>query len=157
SAFCPSGKCQRPPSCQGTGPGIDDCGDGGSGNQSCCTTLLVKGGTFKRSYDALVDVDDSHPATVSSFRFDKYEVTIGRFRQFVAAWVGGWRPGKGDGRHAHLNGGSGLLDSSQSTVTYESGWDSSWNATIAATKNNWDVALACDARASWSHDAGTHE
>ena len=29
------------------------------------------------------------PATVSDFRLDKYDVTVGRFRQFVKAWNGG--------------------------------------------------------------------
>jgi formylglycine-generating enzyme required for sulfatase activity len=117
----------------------------------------VPGGTFKRSYDALVDVDDSHPATVSGFRLDKYEVTIGRFRRFVTAWVGGWRPGQGDGKHAHLNDGKGLVDAYHSPPMYESGWDTSWNGSIAATKEDWNSALACDAFASWTSDMGSHE
>jgi hypothetical protein len=38
---------------------------------------------------------------------DKYLVTVGRFRQFVAAWSngGGWTPDAGSGTHAYLPGG----------------------------------------------------
>ncbi len=50
------------------------------------------------------------PASVSGFRLDKYQVTVGRFRQFVAASVAGWRPAAGSGKHAHLNGGQGLAE-----------------------------------------------
>jgi sulfatase modifying factor 1 len=48
------------------------------------------------------------PAKVSTLRLDKYEVTVGRFRKFVDAWVGGWRPMAGEGKHAHLNGATTL-------------------------------------------------
>ncbi|MEP6652143.1 MAG: hypothetical protein ABJA82_02230 [Myxococcales bacterium] len=69
------------------------------------------------------------PATLSAFRFDKYLVTVGRFRQFVNAWNGGYRPGAGAGKHRHLNGGQGLRNSAGSG--YEAGWDAvSWNDTM---------------------------
>jgi len=47
---------------------------------------------------------------VGDFKLDKYEVTVGRFRQFVAAWNGGagYTPPAGSGKHTHLNGGNGL-------------------------------------------------
>jgi formylglycine-generating enzyme required for sulfatase activity len=65
----------------------------------------VTGGTFYRSNDA-----DSE-ATIAGFRLDKYEVTVGRFRNFVDAVVSGWRPAAGAGKHTHLNGGQGLTNS----------------------------------------------
>jgi formylglycine-generating enzyme required for sulfatase activity len=34
----------------------------------------------------------SFPATLSDFRLDRYEISVGRFRQFVAAVEAGWRP-----------------------------------------------------------------
>src|SRR5580700_4095697 len=71
--------------------GVSSCGAG----ESCCTSLNVVGGTFLRSYDGATFTDASHPATVSTFRLDKYEVTVGRFRRFVEAVVAGWGPPNG--------------------------------------------------------------
>lgn len=45
----------------------------------------VPGGMFLRSYDGLTYTNTSYPATVSGFTLDKYEVTVARFRVFVAA------------------------------------------------------------------------
>jgi len=62
----------------------NNCGN--NGDDSCCNSLLVPGGSYFRSYDLAGDSisgDTSYPATVSSFRLDKYEVTVGRFRAFV--------------------------------------------------------------------------
>jgi formylglycine-generating enzyme required for sulfatase activity len=91
--------------------------------------MLVTGGTFLRSYDGVTTSgsDTTHPATVSDFRFDKYEVTVGRFRRFKTAWDGGWRPAAGAGKHTHLNRGNGLKDTSR-TSTYEIGWDAAWSS-----------------------------
>jgi formylglycine-generating enzyme required for sulfatase activity len=67
----------------------------------------VEGGPFHRSYDGVTTNPDyssrSYPATVTDFRLDKYEVTVGRFRKFKAAWDAGWRPSAGAGKHEHLN------------------------------------------------------
>src|SRR5687768_983846 len=57
-------------SCNGLPDGCD--------NESCCTSLLVPGGSFFRSYDGVYYTDRSYPATVSDFRLDKYEVTRAR-------------------------------------------------------------------------------
>ena len=53
------------------------------------------------------------PATLSAFRLDKYEVTVGRFRRFVSAWNhgAGYVPPVGSGKHSHLNAGLGLANS----------------------------------------------
>jgi hypothetical protein len=61
---------------------------GPSGNDDCCTSLLVPGGTFYRSYDGVDFTDKSYPATVADFYLDKYEITVGRFRAFVNAGMG---------------------------------------------------------------------
>jgi formylglycine-generating enzyme required for sulfatase activity len=96
-------------------------------NENCCTSLLVTGGTFFRDYDGVSDgyTSKNQTATVSDFRLDRFEITIGRFRKFIEAWDGGYRPAPGAGKHAYLNGGNGLA-----VVTdggYESGWDPAWN------------------------------
>ena len=64
---------------------------GRSANATCCESPVVTGGTFYRGYDVGADnafTNMSYPATVSTFRLDKYEITVGRFRQFVAAGMG---------------------------------------------------------------------
>jgi formylglycine-generating enzyme required for sulfatase activity len=69
---------------------------------------------------------------VSGFRLDKYDVTVGRFNQFVTAWNhgNGWMPPAGSGKHTHLNGGLGLANSG-SNGTYEPGWLTSDNGNIS--------------------------
>lgn len=102
SELCFSGLCMPPPSCGGGGP-LLTC----AGGESCCTSPLVTGGTFKRSYDGVSFTDGSYVATVSDFRLDKFEISVGRFRRFIKATVDGWKPMPGSGKHAHLNGGKG--------------------------------------------------
>jgi sulfatase modifying factor 1 len=125
------------PSCQAGGPGLTNCGPGGSGTESCCTSLEVEGGTYYRTFTAVADggaTGLADPATVSGFRLDKYDVTVGRFRQYVNYLVdGGSPPADGSGKHAHLNGGRGLVNgATDAGVAYETGWDAlSWNPQIA--------------------------
>ena len=140
-------------SCSTSGDGLTNCGP--IGNESCCTSLLVSGGTFHRSYDGVTYTHASNPATVSDFKLDKYEITVGRFRQFVAAWDAGWRPAQGDGKHSHLNGGKGLADSAN-TGTYEQGWDTAWTTNLATGKSAWDTTLSGE-NATWTSAAGTNE
>jgi formylglycine-generating enzyme required for sulfatase activity len=70
------------PSCEGL---LATCGP--QGDINCCTSLLVQGGTFRRGYswDDNGGFDSESPATVSDFRLDKYEITVGRFRKFLEA------------------------------------------------------------------------
>lgn len=148
------GATNVPPSCQTSGPGLDDCGPK---SESCCTSLPVPGGTFFRSYDDVTFTDQSYPATVSAFRLDKYEITVGRFRKFVAVWDKGWRPAQGDGKHAYVNGGKGLADSSN-PGSYETGWTKTWSANLATTSGGWDTNLQCDAKyQTWTPGVTTHE
>jgi formylglycine-generating enzyme required for sulfatase activity len=92
---------------------------------------------------------------------DKYLVTVGRFRQFVNAVFlpdggTGWRPSDGAGKHAHLNGGLGLVDvaSLDAGTVYEPGWLSSDNASIAPSDNN----LKCiSTYATWTSAPSSQE
>ena len=113
---CSSGSCVM--SC--APPGGDGMTNCGSSSESCCTSLEVAGGTYYRTYDTLGEAppdggwtDEADQATVSGLRLDKYLVTVGRFRQFVAAWAGGtgYLPPAASGKHAHLNAGQGLMNS----------------------------------------------
>src|SRR5262249_1944612 len=65
---------EMPPSCRGLAA---TCGADGA--QSCCASALVPGGMFLRGYDGVTYADGTNPATVSDFRLDTYEITVGRF------------------------------------------------------------------------------
>ncbi|HLK41312.1 MAG TPA: SUMF1/EgtB/PvdO family nonheme iron enzyme [Polyangiaceae bacterium] len=147
-------------SCGTSGPGRTNCG---GGSESCCTTLAVPGGTFYQSYQSVFDnttdggysivrLDASTQgasATISGFRLDKYEVTVGRFRSFVNAWNGGagWLPPAGSGKHTHLNGGAGLL--------LEPGWVATDDANVAPTAANF--ANCGNYTPTWTSSAGANE
>ncbi|CAN5924997.1 hypothetical protein BH11MYX4_BH11MYX4_01250 [soil metagenome] len=144
-ADAPASVSVAAPSCEAGGAGLTNCGDG---SESCCTNHpVVTGGTFDRTYintgSGPTAKDD--PATVASFRLDRYEVTVGRFRQFVSAWKVGWTPPSGSGKHIHLNGGKGL-EASGSRGTYEPGWNITDGAKISPT----DADLAHDNYATWT-------
>jgi sulfatase modifying factor 1 len=155
-----------PPSCLTGAPGTDTCGPGGTGTESCCTSLEVPAGTFDRtySYDGGVATGLGDPASVSGFRLDKYLVTVARLRQYVAYLAGGGSPpANGSGKHTHLNGGQGLASAGH-PGTFESGWDAAdWNATIptgAAAIGLWNANLttAClTTTLTWTPTAGNDE
>jgi sulfatase modifying factor 1 len=138
------------PSCGAGGPGMTNCGPS---EESCCTSLEVMGGTYFRTYtnDGSGPTGEADPAAIGSFRLDKYVVTVGRFRQFVAAWNGGWMPAAGSGKHTYLNGGNGL---NANGGGYEPGWVADDDINIAPTSAN----LACDPNyATWTNKEGTQE
>jgi len=137
-----------PPSCGGQGPGVSECGPSA---ESCCASLPVPGGTFDRSYDGLTFTDPTAPATVSAFRLDTFEVTVGRFRAFVQATANGWVPPAGAGKHAALAGG-GL------NAGMEAGWESEWTPSLESTRAAWNAALDCgDPYATWTQSPGANE
>jgi formylglycine-generating enzyme required for sulfatase activity len=135
---------------------MTDCGSDG---ENCCVNLAVMGGMYYRTYrnNGSGPTGKSDPATVSDFRLDKYLVTVGRFRQFAAAWSSGWKPSAGSGKHTYLNGG-GLADTAGG---YETGWDPSWNNTtdVNPTTSSLTRGSYCDGtHATWTASAtGGHE
>lgn len=127
-----AGATSDPTSCAAEGPGLTDCGDE---MENCCQSPLVPGGSFSRTYtneDGCSPRDEADHSTVSSFRLDKYAVTVGRFRQFVDAWNGGWRPEPGSGKHSYLNGGDGL-NANKPKGGYEPGWLPLDNSSVSLT------------------------
>jgi formylglycine-generating enzyme required for sulfatase activity len=114
-----------------------DCGP--HADESCCERPLVTGGTFFREYDGVSSAYSTKgaTATLSDFRLDRFEITVGRFRNFVAAWDAGYRPPAGAGKHAHLRGGLGLV---MSGGGYEAGWDPSWEA-LTQSNVDWHAML----------------
>ncbi|WP_437616380.1 hypothetical protein WMF20_21365 [Sorangium sp. So ce834] len=77
---CTAGACRAYPASCANLPAT--CGP--SGAESCCESKTITGGTFQR-FDTNSRV--ASPATVSSFKLDRFEVTVGRFRHFSwAPW-----------------------------------------------------------------------
>jgi sulfatase modifying factor 1 len=156
---CSGGACIAIPSCQDNGPGRSDCG--AMGNESCCASLEVPGGTYDRTYVNSGDggTAESDPATVSAFRLDKYAVTAGRFRPFVSAVLppdggAGWMPPAGSGKHVHLNGGQGLVNVGDDPgIAYETGWVASDDSNVAPTTAHLDAAV----EATWTPSVGDSE
>ena len=151
-----------PPSCSGDGgPGVTICGALGD---NCCNSFLGEGGPFSRAFDAGPDGGAtalSAPATVSSFRLDEYEVTVGRFRQFVAGTHAGWKPDAGAGIHTQVNGGKGLEQVGQGTTTCETGWDPVWDSTMSQPDGTgagfWDTTLESCSPSTWTTNPGSQE
>lgn len=121
---------------------------GANGDDDCCNAPTVPGGTYYRSYDLAGDSlsgDMNSPATISSFRLDKYEVTVGRFRAFVAAGQGNQvkHPATGAGANPKIAG---------------SGWDASWNASLPADTAALVAQLKCSSMyQTWTDTAGANE
>lgn len=159
-----SGGDAGPSSCAPGGPGLTTC-PGGTGTESCCTSLAVPGGTYYRTYDEPgVDggvtlaadggpAEEFDPATVSSFQLDKYPVTVARFRQFALAWQAGYMPPAGSGKHTHLNAGQGL-ENSGAPGTYETGWLASDDIHVAPTDYNLTL---CPMGSTWTSSPGSQE
>jgi sulfatase modifying factor 1 len=166
AGVCTDGGCETFPSCATSGPGADTtCGpgsDAGTGGHNCCTSYDVTGTSttpFYRSYDGIspgLYTSKNAPATVSSYRLDAYEVTVGRFRAFVNAFsgdAGAAIPAAGSGKHMHLNGGGGLTSVGVDASGFESGWESAWNTNLAPTDGN----LGSCVNATWTSSGSGDE
>jgi sulfatase modifying factor 1 len=133
--------CVSPPSCTPPGGGADfTCGTSGD---SCCASPMVPGGAYLRSDDA-ANVDTADPATLPSFRLDEFEVTVGRFRQFVSAF----QPGMP------------LADAGANPFVAGSGWVTAWNPSLPATGTDLSDDLKDTTLCpypTWSAIAGAHE
>lgn len=130
------------PSCQGL---PKTCGI--NSDDDCCASPEVQGGRFSRGYDLAGDSTSglpNFPAIISSFRLDKYEVTVGRFRSFVAAGYGTQDrpPAAGSGAHANVAG---------------SGWNESWNVNLRRSTSALMSAVKCSTPFTWTDDPGDNE
>jgi formylglycine-generating enzyme required for sulfatase activity len=91
----------------------------GSDGESCCTRSVVPAGAFQLGQ---VDSSTGVPAFVDSFYLDRYEVTTGRFAQFLAdydAWRAAGNPRQGTGQYDTLTG---------------TGWQQRWQTALAANE-----------------------
>jgi formylglycine-generating enzyme len=128
---CSRGACITPRSCDGL---AETCGP--RGNESCCATAEVPGGTFNRSNDS------RYPAIVSGFLLDRFEVTVGRFRRFVEAYPDS-KPASGAAAHPSIEG---------------RGWNEAWNSNLPADAAALKAAVKCDSRyQTWTDVVGANE
>jgi sulfatase modifying factor 1 len=122
------------PSCAGLAA---TCGPAGASD--CCAASVIPGGTFDRGNDP------AWPATVSDFRLDVYEITVGRFRAFVAAYPGNI-PAPGSGRDPNN--------------AADTGWDASWTPLLPADATALRRQIKCDPQpgfATWTDNPGVGE
>jgi formylglycine-generating enzyme required for sulfatase activity len=100
----------------------------------CCASSVIPGNSagpaFYRSYDGVSAgyTSKAYPATVSDFRLDKYEITVGRFRNFVAAYSQNMIPA-----------GAGKNPNNPS----DTGWNTAWNALLPADQTALIASLKC--------------
>jgi formylglycine-generating enzyme required for sulfatase activity len=85
--------------------------------------------TFYRSFDNITATSRDFPAQVSDFRLDTYEVTVGRFRKFVAAYA-----------QNMIAAGAGKNPHNPS----DTGWDTTWNTRLPANAALLTTALTCN-------------
>ena len=104
------------------GPSSPSCGTTnacGSDDVSCCEARRVPAGTYDfglRDPSAVASV-----ASVSELYLDTFEVTVARYRAFVAdydRWRGEQHPAAGEGVHPRVAG---------------SGWQAAWTAQLPGT------------------------
>jgi formylglycine-generating enzyme required for sulfatase activity len=132
------------PSCAG---GLD------CGGLSCCDVGVVPAGSFpmgrsSAGADAFAggagDEEPEHATTVARFGLDTFEVTVSRFRSFVAAFDG-TPPAAGAGANPLIP---------------NSGWQAGWDANLPASSGALAANLAsaqCMPSQTWTDAPGDHE
>jgi len=158
--ICVQGSCAQRPSCQN----LDTTGCRG---ENCCNAILVAGGTFPMgrsisgsdaclpSWNCSLYNDElpEHQAKVRAYYLDKYEVTVGRYRAFLAsydAWLQSGHPLGDEGRFQSQPGTGWQL--AWSTDTHHVLASSSANATYPLTHGSQS-----DADQTWTDSPGQAE
>jgi formylglycine-generating enzyme len=139
--------------------------------ESCCVSYPVPGGTLPMGRGTedcsamgcqtgaglegcpvgittcLADQQPEHPVMVASFVLDKYEVTVGRFRRFLAAYDA-WRSQANPAPSAGAN-----------PAIAGSGWQAGWNVELPANAAAFlDAAhLEGGTEQAWTDSAGANE
>jgi formylglycine-generating enzyme len=121
-----------------------------------CTVSRVPGGPFTMGRsdsgsDAFelgnANEQPEHTVTISPYWLDKFEVSVGRFRQFVKSYSGNY-PKLGDGAHPDIS---------------NSGWQTAWNGHLPADNNGMRASMLsndpnCNANfRTWSQAASNNE
>jgi formylglycine-generating enzyme required for sulfatase activity len=101
----------------------------------CCASRVVPAGTFHLGGGG----DSSVPASVDAFRLDRFEVTVGRFRRYVAGYA--LPPSPDSGQHDYVVG---------------SGWRPEWDASMPRDADELRVRVTCG-DATWTDDPDDRE
>jgi formylglycine-generating enzyme len=123
---------------------------------SCCTAFTIPAGSFDRSCDPDCQETCDFPARLSEFALDEFEVTVGRFRQFVQQYP-----------VSIPKAGSGANPNNPA----DTGWDADWsngganNMLLTAPADLEAALLACDVTEStdeppnpmWTEQPGANE
>ncbi|HET9958330.1 MAG TPA: SUMF1/EgtB/PvdO family nonheme iron enzyme [Polyangiaceae bacterium] len=146
------------------GADAEGCRSNANGSD-LCQSDLVPGGAMERTEERLDQ--DGNPTSaqlsVSDFYLDRFEVTVARFRKFVAAYPGS-RPAAGAGAHpklpnsgwsAHWDGANALPETKAALLSRLHCPQNSW----LVVDSGWDpVGPSCDDRnATWSDTPGSAE
>ena len=112
ASMCSEGDCVVPKSC---GTLALAC----AGDASCCESIEIEGGSFNMSYaypdpasEGARAATKTVPREVHDFALDRFEVTAGRFKQFVLSYNTLGAPDEAAGAHPAFP---------------TSGWQSAWN------------------------------
>lgn len=118
-------------------------------NLSCCHSEELPPGSYtmgctEPNPEEDCDYDEPpHPAVVSGFKLDAFEVSVGRFRKFADAFGAGWRPMDGAGAHPAIDG---------------SGWRLSWEKKLPKDRDELIEVLKCITfNHTWSDEVTTNE
>ncbi|WP_156040375.1 formylglycine-generating enzyme family protein [Chondromyces apiculatus] len=132
-----------PPSCAaGTTGATEDCGPDLTG---CCENRLIPCGSYMPSYDGDTFSVLTPTVTLSDYRLDRYEITLGRYRAFVESGHGtqAQPPPDAAGMHPRIPG---------------SGWDPAWNQYLPSTTAVLIDRLKChDVHGVWTDAPGASE
>lgn len=110
-------------------------GDGancGSGSDSCCASVAIPGGDVQTGDGPLI-------VKVSPFSIDDYEVTVGRFRAFLAAG-------------AVTQDNPPPLGSGAHPAYPQTGWQDLWNQQLAADLPTLRQLMYCGIGATWTDE-----
>jgi formylglycine-generating enzyme len=105
----------------------------------CCKLFTVEGGTFEQGEP------DAFSSTIDSFALDELEVTVARFRPFVAGYDA-WRAA-----------GNPKLDAGENAHVPDSGWKEAWTASLPADDTALEASLACESSGQPTWAASGHD
>jgi formylglycine-generating enzyme required for sulfatase activity len=82
-----------------------------------------------------------HPASVSAFELDVFEVTVSRFRAFLEQYDT-FSPPEGSGAHPRIA---------------DSGWQRAWDSELPDGQSEFESVLGCDADASYTTEPSDND
>ncbi|MFI5298445.1 MAG: formylglycine-generating enzyme family protein [Polyangiales bacterium] len=134
--------------------------DGTTESADCCESIAIPGGTFEMGRSAtgknrcpatpdLAPADQcegdetpEHSMTLSAYKLDRFEVTVGRFRRFVDAFD----------FSAGLPTGAGAT-----SVVAGSGWPSGVNQYLPASRAALETFFGTSSKVTWTSTVGANE